>query len=110
MANVATDIRRNDTVAVIAGKDKGKQGRVLRVIPDKGRILVEHVGMVKNHVRPNPQKNIKGGIAEQESAIAISNVALYCTNCGRPTRVAHKGEGKQKSRVCVRCGNTLAGK
>jgi large subunit ribosomal protein L24 len=109
MANVATDIKRNDTVQVIAGKDKGKTGRVLRVIPDKGRILVEHVGMVKNHVRPNPQKNIKGGIAEQESAIAISNVALVCSSCG-PTRVSHKGEGKSKSRVCSKCGNDLGGK
>jgi large subunit ribosomal protein L24 len=104
-----TAIRRNDTVMVITGKDKGKQGRVLRVIPDKGRILVEHVGMVKNHVRPNPQKNIKGGIAEQESAISLSNVALVCSKCG-PTRVAHKGEGKQKTRVCAKCGNDLAGK
>jgi large subunit ribosomal protein L24 len=109
MANVATDIRRNDTVMVITGKDKGKQGRVLRVIPDKGRILVEHVGMVKNHVRPNPQKNIKGGIAEQESAIAISNVALVCTTCG-PTRISHKGEGNQKARVCAKCGAELTGK
>ena len=109
MANVATDIRRNDTVMVTTGKDKGKQGRVLRVIPDKGRVLVEHVGMVKNHVRPNPQKNIKGGIAEQESAIAISNVALVCTTCG-PTRISHKGEGKQKARVCAKCGASLTGK
>lgn len=106
MANVATDIRRNDTVAVIAGKDKGKQGRVLRVIPDKGRILVEHVGMVKNHVRPNPQKNIKGGIAEQESAIAISNVALVCGTCG-PVRVGHEVRGNKKVRVCKKCGTTL---
>jgi large subunit ribosomal protein L24 len=106
MANVATDIRRNDTVAVIAGKDKGKQGRVLRVIPDKGRVLVEHVGMVKNHVRPNPQKNIKGGIAEQESAIAISNVALVCGTCG-PVRVGREVRGEKKVRVCKKCGTTL---
>ena len=60
------DIRRNDTVKVMTGKDTGKEGRVLRVFPDEGRVLVEHVMTVKKHVRPNPQKNIKGGIAEQE--------------------------------------------
>jgi large subunit ribosomal protein L24 len=106
MANVATDIRRNDTVKVIAGKDKGKEGRVLRVIPDKGRILVEHVGMVKNHVRPNPQKNIKGGIAEQESAISLSNVMLVCGTCG-PVRVGHEVRNNKKVRVCKKCGTTL---
>jgi|SRR5581483_1025518 len=106
MANVATDIRRNDTVMVITGKDKGKQGRVLRVIPDKGRILVEHVGMVKNHVRPNPQKNIKGGIAEQESAISLSNVALVCGTCG-PVRTGHEVRNNKKVRVCKKCGTTL---
>jgi len=72
---------------VITGRDKGKQGRVLRVMPDKGKVLVEHVMMVKKNVRPNPQKNIKGGIAEQESAIAISNVMLMCNSCNRPVRV-----------------------
>ena len=76
------DIRRNDTVKVIAGRDKGKQGRVLRVFPDDRKVLVEHVGMVKKNVRPNPQRNIKGGIAEQESRIDISNVMLVCPTCG----------------------------
>ena len=76
MARVSTahkrvDIRRNDTVKVITGRDKGKEGRVLRVFPNDEKILVEHVMLVKKHVRPNPQRNIKGGIAEQESRIAI---------------------------------------
>ena len=66
----SVDIRRNDQVQVITGRDKGKQGRVLRVMPGGGKVLVEHVMMVKKNVRPNPQKNIKGGIAEQESAIS----------------------------------------
>jgi large subunit ribosomal protein L24 len=101
-----TDIRRNDTVKVITGKDKGKEGRVLRVIPDKGRVLVEHVGMVKNHVRPNPQKNIKGGIAEQESAISLSNVMLVCGTCG-PVRVGHEVRNNKKVRICKKCGTTL---
>ncbi len=81
MKTVATehkrvDLRRNDTVKVITGRDKGKEGRVLRVFPNDAKILVEHVMLVKKHVRPNPQRNVKGGIAEQESRIAISNVAL----------------------------------
>ena len=91
-------IKRNDRVEVIAGKDKGKTGRVLRVIADKNRVLVEHVMMVKKNVRPNPQKNIKGGIAEQESAIAISNVMLMCKSCNRPVRVGHEHRGDRRRR------------
>jgi large subunit ribosomal protein L24 len=100
------DIRRNDTVKVITGRDKGKEGRVLRVIPEKGRVLVEHVMIMKKHVRPNPQRNIKGGIAEQESSIAISNVQLVCGTCG-PVRVGREVRGDKKVRVCKKCGTTL---
>lgn len=99
-------IKRNDRVEVIAGKDKGKQGRVLRVIADKNRVLVEHVMMVKKHVRPNPQRNVKGGIAEQERAIPLSNVALVCGTCG-PVRIGHEVRGERKVRVCKKCGTTL---
>ena len=100
------DIRRNDTVKVITGRDKGKEGRVLRVFPNDAKILVEHVMMVKKHVRPNPQRNIKGGIAEQESRIAISNVQLVCPTCG-PVRIGHEVRGDRKVRVCKKCGTTL---
>ncbi len=100
------DIRRNDTVKVITGRDKGKEGRVLRVFPNDAKLLVEHVMMVKKHVRPNPQKNIKGGIAEQESRIAISNVQLVCPSCG-PVRIGHAVHGDRKVRVCKKCGTTL---
>ena len=99
-------LRKNDTVKVIAGRDKGKQGRVLRVFPEKGKLLVEHVMMVKKHVRPNPQRNVKGGIAEQESPISISNVLLMCAQCG-PVRVGHEVRGERKVRVCRKCGTTL---
>ncbi|MHB1839953.1 MAG: 50S ribosomal protein L24 [Acidobacteriaceae bacterium] len=102
-------IRRNDKVQVIAGKDRGKQGRVLRVMQDEHRLLVEHVMMVKKTVKPNPQRNIKGGIAEQENPIQISNVMLVCGNCG-PVRVGFKFEGDTKVRVCRKCGQTLEGK
>jgi large subunit ribosomal protein L24 len=100
------DIRRNDTVKVIAGRDKGKEGRVLRVFPDNGRVLVEHVSVVKKNVRPNPQKAIKGGIAEQEAPITISNVLLVCGTCG-PVRLRHEVRGEKKVRVCAKCGTTL---
>ena len=103
----SVDIRRNDQVRVITGRDKGKQGRVLRVMPDESKLLVEHVMMVKKNVRPNPQKNIKGGIAEQESPISISNVMLMCNSCNRPVRVRHEKHGDRQVRVCQRCGTTL---
>jgi large subunit ribosomal protein L24 len=103
----SVDIRRNDQVRVISGRDKGKEHRVLRVMPDEGKVLVEHVMMVKKHVRPVPQKNIKGGIAEQESPIALSNVMLMCKSCNRPVRVGHDHRGDHTVRVCKRCGNAL---
>jgi len=104
--NVRVDIRRNDTVKVITGRDKGKEGRVLRVFPGERKVLVEHVAMVKKNVRPNPQRNIKGGVAEQESRIALSNVQLVCASCG-PVRIGHEIRGDRKVRVCRKCGTTL---
>ena len=101
------DIRRNDQVRVISGRDKGKEGRVLRVMPLRGKVLVEHVMMVKKNVRPNPQKNVKGGIAEQESSISISNVMLVCSSCKRPVRVSHELHGERHVRVCRHCKTTL---
>ena len=98
------DIRRNDTVKVLSGRDKGKQGRVLRVFPDTGRILVEHVMVVKKHLRPS-QKS-KGGIADQESPISIAKVQLVCATCG-PVRIGHEMRGDRKVRVCKKCGTTL---
>jgi len=112
MAQVATnghkrvDIRRNDTVRVITGRDKGKEGRVLRVFPNDSKVLVEHVAIVKKNVRPNPQKQIKGGVAEQESRISLSNVKLICPTCG-PVRIGHELHGDRKMRVCKKCGTTL---
>src|SRR5271168_2428914 len=93
--NKRVDIRRNYTVKVITGRDKGKDGRVLRVFPNDAKILVEHVIMVKKHVRPCQQLNIKGGIAEQESRISISNVQLLCPTCG-PVRIGHEVRGDKK--------------
>ncbi len=102
-------IKRNDTVEVIAGKDKGKRGRVLRIIADKDRVLVEHVMMVKKHVKPNPQRNIKGGIAEQESPIHLSNVMLVDGE-GNKTKIGSRFEGDKKVRYSKASGNVLAEK
>ena len=99
-------IKRNDKVEVIAGKDKGKQGRVLRVIAEKDRLLVEGVMMVKKHVKPNPQKNIKGGIAEQESTIHVSNVMLLDGE-GKKTRVGFRMEGDKKVRFAKTSGEVI---
>ncbi|HEV2113297.1 MAG TPA: 50S ribosomal protein L24 [Terriglobales bacterium] len=108
MNTTRVDIRKNDMVKVIAGrgKDDKEFRRVLHVFPGERKLLVEHVRMVKKHVRPNPQRNIKGGIAEQESRIDISNVMLVCPTCG-PTRVGHEIKGDRKFRVCKKCGTQL---
>lgn len=107
---VRIEIKKNDIVKVIAGRDKGKQGRVLSVDRERGKLLVEHVMMIKRHTRPNPSRQIKGGIAEREGPIAASNVMPVCTACG-PVRVAHKvdkaGGKTRQIRVCRKCGAVL---
>src|SRR2546425_8885811 len=94
-------IKKEDTVKVIAGRDRGKTGRVLQVDAVKGKVLVEGVSMVKRHTRPNPQKQIKGGIAERESSIALSNVMIL-TSGGIPSRIGYKTEGEGASARRVR--------
>src|SRR6266513_2723058 len=103
---IKVKIKKDDTVKVIAGKDKGKTGRVLQVLREAGRVLVEGVGMVKRHTRPQPQKQIKGGIAERESAVAISNVMLL-TSGGVATRVGFKMDGNRRVRVARKGGEVL---
>jgi large subunit ribosomal protein L24 len=87
---MAVSIRKNDQVIVRAGKDRGKKGRVLSVVPDKNRVIVEGVNLIKRHTRPNPQRNIKGGIVEREAAIHMSNVMLVDPDTNEPTRVGTK--------------------
>lgn len=99
-------IKRNDTVEVIAGKDKGKRGKVIRVIADRDRVLVERVMMIKKHLKPNPQRNIQGGIAEQESPIHVSNVMLVDGE-GNKTRVGTRVEGEKKVRFSKVSGNNI---
>jgi large subunit ribosomal protein L24 len=102
------NLKKNDTVQVIAGRDAGKQGKVLKVIPEKNRVVVQGVSFVKRHTRPNPQRNIKGGIAEREGAIHASNVMVVCGECGKRTRIGHKllADGT-KTRICRRCEGAL---
>ena len=101
-------VRKGDNVRVLSGRDAGKNGRVLSVNPRKNTVIVEHANIIKRHTRPNPAKNIKGGIVEREAAINVSNVQVVCASCGKHTRI-----GKQvlpdgsKVRSCRRCGNTL---
>lgn len=102
-------IKKEDVVKVIAGKDKGKTGRVLDVDREKGRVLVEGVGLVKRHTRPNPQRQIKGGIAESERTIHVSNVMLTTSN-GQVTRVGTKVEGGQRVRVARKTGEVIESK
>ena len=103
-------IRRNDTVKVISGTDRGKTGRVLDVIAERGLVLVEHVAMIKRHTRPNPAKQIKGGVAERESPIHISNVMLVGSD-GKPTRIGMKvekvGNKERRTRIARKTGEIL---
>jgi len=95
-------------VLVIAGKDRGKRGRVLKIFPEKNRLIVEGVNLIKRHTRPNPGKNIQGGIVEREASLHASNVQLVCPECGQQTRIGRRvlGDGR-KVRVCRKCNGVV---
>ncbi len=101
------NVKKGDTVKVIAGKDKGKQGKILRSIPSTERVVVEKVNIVKKAMRPT-QANPQGGISSIEAPLHVSNVMLVCPSCNEPTRVGHrfKDDGK-KVRVCKKCGKDI---
>jgi large subunit ribosomal protein L24 len=108
MSRLQTPIRRNDHVQVITGKDRGKKGRVLRVIADKNRLVIEGVNFVKRHTRPNPGRGVKGGILEKEAPLHASNVQLVCPECGAVTRIGHKVlEDGRKVRICRKCEGAI---
>jgi large subunit ribosomal protein L24 len=95
-------------VYVVAGRDKGKTGRVLQVDRDKGRVLVEGISMVKRHTRPNPAKQIKGGIVEREASLNAANVQLVCPECGAVTRIGRRTlEDGRKVRFCRKCEGVI---
>ena len=91
-------------MVVTTGKDRGKRGRVVRVVPDKNRVVVEGVNIIKRHTKANPQRNIKGGLVEREAPLHASNVKIVCPECGKPTRIGRRilGDGR-KVRVCRKC-------
>jgi large subunit ribosomal protein L24 len=100
-------IKKNDTVLVNTGKEKGKRGRVIAVYPAENRLLVEKLNMIKRHTRPNQQLK-QGGIMEKESPISVSNVRLICSKCDKPTTITRKAfEGDKRSRVCTNCNEIL---
>lgn len=104
----AVHVKKNDTVKVIAGKSKNKVARVLAVLPRRGTAIVEGVNFVKRHTRPNPQRNIKGGVVEKESPIHLSNLKVVCPECKEATRVGRKvTEEGNKIRVCRKCHAAL---
>jgi large subunit ribosomal protein L24 len=108
MSRLRTPIRKNDQVEVIAGRDRGKRGRVLSVNAEKNRLLVEGVNMIKRHTKPNPQRNVKGGIVEREGSIHASNVMLLCPETGGPTRVCRKVlEDGRKVRISRKSGAVI---
>ncbi|MCL1926987.1 MAG: 50S ribosomal protein L24 [Syntrophorhabdaceae bacterium] len=103
-------IRKNDIVKVVTGKEKGKVGRVLKVDRENEKIVVEKINMVKRHLKPG-KTHPQGGIVEKEAAIASSNVMIMCDNCNKPTRIANRIEADgNKSRACKHCGDILAAK
>ena len=104
MSRLQTPVRRNDTVIVVAGKDRGKRGRVLKLLPERNRVVVEGVNFIKRHTRPNPSRNIKGGVVEREASLHASNLQLVCPECGAQTRIGRRllGDGR-KVRICRKC-------
>ena len=104
MSRLGTPIRKNDNVIVITGKDRGKRGRVLKVLAEKNRLVVEGVNVIKRHTKPNPGRNIKGGVVEREAPLHASNVQVVCPECGKATRIGRRvlGDGR-KVRICRKC-------
>ena len=100
------NVKKGDTVVVLSGKDKGRQGKVQGTMPKAGKVVVEGVNMVTCHTKPRRQGE-EGGIVRREAALYASKVQVVCPKCGKPTRVAHKIENGKKSRVCKHCGAEL---
>ena len=103
---MSMNIKKNDTVVVLSGKDRGKKGKVLGTVPADSKVVVEGINMVTCHVKPRRQGE-EGGIVKREAAIASCKVQVVCPKCGMGTRIAHKIEGDKKTRVCKHCGAEL---
>ena len=96
-------IKKNDTVVILSGKDKGKKGKVLGTVPSERKVVVEGCNMVTCHIKPRRQGE-EGGIMKREAAIYASKVQVVCPKCNKPTRIGHKVEGGKKVRICKKCG------
>ncbi len=103
---MAMNVKKGDTVVVLSGKDKGKQGKVLGTVPSEDKVVVEGINMVTCHVKPRRQGET-GGIVKREAALYASKVQVVCPKCKKGTRVAHKIENGKKTRVCKHCGAEL---
>jgi large subunit ribosomal protein L24 len=102
-------IKKNDEVLVIQGRDRGARGKVMRVFPAQGTALIERINMIKRHTRPNPSRQIQGGILEREAPIQISNLMVICPECGTPTRIGRtRLEDGTAARVCKQCEATFS--
>jgi len=101
-------VKKNDQVFVLTGKDRGKTGKVLKVLPDTGRAIVEGLNFLQKHTRPNPQKNIKGGILPKEASINMSNLMVVCKRCNKRARIGiSRMQDGRKVRVCKNCDELL---
>ena len=103
---MSMNVKKGDTVVVLSGKDRGKQGKVLGTVPADGKVVVEGINMVTCHVKPRKQCE-QGGIVKREAALAACKVQVVCPKCSKATRVAHKVENGKKTRVCKHCGAEL---
>lgn len=103
---MSMNIKKGDTVVVLSGKDRGKQGKVLGTVPGDGKVVVEGINMVTCHVKPRKQGD-EGGIVKREAALASCKLQVVCPKCGKSTRVAHKTEDGKNVRVCKHCGAAL---
>lgn len=101
-------LKKNDQVKVVSGKDRGKLGKVLRILPDEARAIVEGINFKKKHTRANPTKGVQAGITQQESPIQVSNLMIVCPECGKQTRVKHRPlDDGSKQRICAKCNGSL---
>ena len=106
MSLVKLNVKKGDTVLVLSGKDKGKQGKILVAQPHKGNVIVEGVNKIKRHTKPN-QSVPQGGIITKEAPLNVSKVMLVCPACSKPTRIAHTLDNGKKVRACKKCGKTI---
>lgn len=102
-------LKKNDPVVIVSGRrqDRGKVSKILRIVGEKDRVVVEKMHLIREYVRPNPQKNIKGGIVEREGSIPLEKVMYYCKECEQGVRIGHKISEAGKQRICKKCGIVL---